>query len=261
MWRSWEAERGPAGFGGMALTTAHSTEQTDPELVDWLASCLGRGEVAPLSCDDLEELAGHLTEEHYAGGTVVYERDALPSRVHILRTGTVELTRDLGDRRAVVQLLRSGSVFGDVPLFLRRGEPTSSRAVDDVTVHSIDSLTLFSLLGRRPMLARRWLVSVAERMADMQDRVTDLLAGGLDRRVASWLLREAGGDGAAVSQLTLARLLGARRTSVNQSLRRLEGRGVIETGYRRVRVVDSDALAGLLMSDRPVTGGPRRPPG
>ncbi|MEM7141060.1 MAG: Crp/Fnr family transcriptional regulator [Actinomycetota bacterium] len=225
----------------MAIAT---TNQSD--VVTWLAGCLGRGDLAPLSCEDLEELAGHLVETRYAGGTTIYERNALPERVHILRSGMVELTRELGGRSAVVQLLQPGSVFGDVPLFLRTGEPTEATAVDDCVVLSIDSVTLFGLLGRRPMLARRWLVSVADRMASMQDRVSDLLAGGLDRQVGSWLLREAGGDGVAVSQLTLARLLGARRTSVNQALRRLEAAGYIRTGYRRIAVVDADGLASML---------------
>ncbi len=219
---------------------------TSSELVTWLAGCLGRGDLAPLSCEDLEELERHLTEDHYAGGTVIYARDALPERVHILRVGMVELSRDLGGRDAVVQLLRPGTVFGDVPLFLRTGEPTGARAVEDSIVLSIDSLTLFSLLGRRPMLARRWLVSVAGRMAEMQNRVSDLLAGGLDRQVGSWLLREATGDGVGVSQLTLARLLGARRTSVNQALRRLEADGYITTGYRRITVVNAAGLADML---------------
>ncbi len=225
----------------MTTVTDHGTE-----LVNWLAGSLGRGDLAPLSCADLEELAGHLTETHHAGGTMIYERDQLPDRVHILRTGTVELSRDLGGRRVVVQLLRPGAVFGDIPLFLRTGEPTESRAVEDSTVLSIDSLTLFTLLGQRPPLARRWLVSVAGRMSEMQDRVSDLLAGGLDRQVASWILREAGEDGVAVSQQTLARLLGARRTSVNQSLRRLEAAGLVTTGYRRVSVSDTDALVAYL---------------
>ena len=102
------------------------------------------------------------------------------------------------------------------------------------------------MLGQRPQLARRWLVSVAGRMAEMQDRVSDLLAGSLDRQVASWLLREAGADGVNVSQQTLARLLGARRTSVNQSLKRLEDEGLVETGYRRVSVVDPERLRSSL---------------
>ncbi|GJM37125.1 MAG: transcriptional regulator [Acidimicrobiales bacterium] len=229
----------------MAITST-TPSAPDTDLVSWLAGCLGRGDLAPLSCEDLEELASHLTEDRYAGGTVIYARDALPERVHILRDGMVELTRDLGGRNAVVQLLRGGSVFGDVPLFLRTGEPTEARAVDDCVVLSIDSVTLFGLLGRRPMLARRWLVSLAGRMAGMQDRVSDLLAGSLDRQVASWLLREADDDGVAVSQLTLARLLGARRTSVNQSLRRLEADGFIETGYRRIRMLDATRLAAMV---------------
>jgi CRP-like cAMP-binding protein len=214
----------------------------DGDLVAWLGSCLGRGNLVPVSCSDLEELAAHLVESTYAGGTRIYERHQLPERVHILRSGTVELARDLGGRRVVVQLLRPGTVFGDIPLFLRTGEPTEARAAEDSVVLSIDSLTLFSMLGQRPSLARRWLVSVAGRMAEMQDRVSDLLAGSLDRQVASWLLREATEDGVNVSQQTLARLLGARRTSVNQSLRRLEENGLVETGYRRVAVVDPDRL-------------------
>lgn len=225
----------------MSITTTNRSE-----LVSWLAGCLGRRDLAPLSCDDLEEFAGHLVEADYAGGTAIYERDALPERVHILRSGMVELTRELGGRSAVVQLVRPGAVFGDVPLFLRTGEPTAARAVEDSTVLSIDSVTLFALLGCRPMLARCWLVSLAGRMAGMQDRVSDLLAGGLDRQVASWLLRESAGGGVTVSQLTLARLLGARRTSVNQSLRRLETHGFITTGYRRITVVDPDGLAEML---------------
>lgn len=229
----------------MAITSI-TTSPADTDLVDWLARCLGHGDLAPLSCEDLEELVRHLSEDRYAGGTVVYARGALPERVHILRDGMVELTRDLGGRNAVVQLLRAGSVFGDVPLFLRTGEPTEARAVDDCVVLSIDSVTLFGLLGRRPMLARRWLVSLAGRMAGMQDRVSDLLAGSLDRQVASWLLREADADGVVVSQLTLARLLGARRTSVNQSLRRLEADGFIETGYRRIRMLDAARLAAMV---------------
>ncbi len=225
----------------MSTATAPSAD-----LVNWLGTCLGRGDLAPMSCNDLEELATHLEERRYAGGTTIYERDQLPDHVYILRSGTVELARDVGGRRVVVQLLRGGSVFGDIPLFLRMGEPTAARAVEDSTVLTIDSLTLFSMLGKRPLLARRWLVSVAQRMAEMQDRVTDLLSGSLDRQVASWLVREAGPDGITVSQQTLARLLGARRTSVNQSLRRLEGRGLIETGYRRVAVTDPAGLQAVV---------------
>jgi len=118
--------------------------------------------------------------------------------------------------------------------------------VEDSVILGIDSLKLFSLLGERPKLARRWLVSVAGRMSEMQDRVSDLLVGNLDRQVASWLLREAGSEGVSVSQQTLAHLLGARRTSVNQSLRRLEEQKLIETGYRYVSVADPDALKAVI---------------
>jgi|GEM_PF-6264549 hypothetical protein len=72
----------------MILATTNTSE-----LVTWLASCLGRGDLSPVSSEDLKELAGYLSVDRYAGGTAIYHRDVLPERVHILRSGTVELTR------------------------------------------------------------------------------------------------------------------------------------------------------------------------
>ncbi len=41
----------------------------------------------------------------------------------ILRAGQVELSRLIGGRRVVLQILRPGDVFGDVPALLGEPEP------------------------------------------------------------------------------------------------------------------------------------------
>ena len=174
--------------------------------------------------------------------------------VHVVRSGEIELSRGHGDRRVTLQLLRPGDVFGDVPAFLGDVEPFDARAVEDSTVLSIDVKTLFELLQTRPAVARRWFISLAERMQGLQNRLFDVLAGPLESQLASVLLREADGNGTIrITQAHLAEMLGAQRSSVQRVLKQLETGGLITLHYRRIVVADADALALLARNDtRPI---------
>lgn len=214
----------------------------------WLACCLSRGRDAPLSANDIGELAAEMGEQSYAGGTYVFRRGDPAAQVHVVRSGTVELSRNLNGRPVTLQLLRQGDVFGDVPAFLGDEEPFDARAVDDATVLSIDVASLFVLLQTRPAVARRWFISLAERMAGLQSRLVDLLAGGLESQLASLLLREADLDtgDVAITQGRLAEMLGAPRTSVQRVLKSLETAGLLKLGYRRITMVDPAGLLSLV---------------
>jgi len=62
-------------------------------------------------------------------------------------------------------------------------------------------------------------------------------------QVAGLLVNEADDRGeVALSQATIATLLGASRQSVNEALNELKRRGQVETGYRLVRVLDEKKL-------------------
>lgn len=216
----------------------------------WIARCLGRGELAPLAPGDVAELAALLGERTYRSGAVLFRVGELPARVLIVRRGTVELSRNVGGRRVVLQVLRAGDVFGDVPLLVRMTEPFDARALEDSIVLSADSVALFALLERRPRLAQRWLVSLALRMAATQARLVDLLAGGLEAQVASLLTREAEEGVVRLAQSVIAELLGARRTSVNRVLKRLEARGLVRLGYGQVELLDAAGLLDTIDDDR-----------
>jgi len=106
---------------------------------------------------------------------------------------------------------------------------------------------LLGLLQTRPLVAQRWFISLAERMATMQQRLIGLLAGGLEAQVADLLLREAGvGDTVSITQSRLADLLGSQRSSVQRVLKNLEAAGVIESGYRKITIVDAVGLSALV---------------
>lgn len=220
--------------------------EANVERARWLARSLGRGDLAPLAPTDVELLAGLTTERRVPAGGCLFYEDETPAQVHVVRAGSVELTRLVGGRKVGLQVLRAGDVFGDVPVLMQMAEPVSACALEDSVVLSMEPTHLWKLLETHPRIAKRWMISLAARLAKAQDRVSDLLAGPLDAQLASFLLHENQDGDVTLSQEQLARSVGATRSSVNQTLKRFESQGHIELGYRRVSVRDPDALAALL---------------
>lgn len=215
-------------------------EQEDPG--PWLVRHLGTFEGAPLEVDDARELASVMRLQVVAAGSAIIASAGAPTRVYIVRSGRVELMRERAGRAVTLKVMTEGAIFGDSPMFLGREAQFEVRAVADTMVYSIESETLLRLMEQRPRLARFWMSSMAQRLAAAFERVGDLLEANLEQQVASTLLHHREADRVEMSQEMVARLVGARRTSVNQALRRLEDRGLIRTGYRYITIEDVDAL-------------------
>jgi CRP-like cAMP-binding protein len=210
---------------------------------EWIAQFFGRPELAPLRFDDIEELVALMREDRYLAGMPVFRMGEAPSRVGIVRSGAVELSRNLNGRRVVIQILRPGDAVGDVGLFLRMTAPYDGVALEDSVVLTFDSVSLHRLLEQRPRLAWRWLVSVSGRMVSYQDRLMELLAGGLEAQIASVLVRRAERGLVKLSQSSLAELVGGRRTSVNRVLKHLEEQKLLRLRYAQIEILDETALA------------------
>ncbi|MGI9605040.1 MAG: Crp/Fnr family transcriptional regulator [Acidimicrobiales bacterium] len=212
----------------------------------WLAHCLASSSSTPLSTTDAELLLCAMQVIEVAAGAELMSRYEPSDRVFVLERGRVALSRPNSDRSRMLQIHHPGDTFGDVGLFLNRPIPVDAVALEDAELLVIDGKALLDLIGTRPGIAMRWMVSLAQRVADAQDRLEDLLAGPLDYQLASLLIHAAGPDGVvSTSQETLAHLLGARRPSVARSLANLERQGLVEKHYRQVRIVDLDRLAAL----------------
>jgi CRP/FNR family transcriptional regulator, cAMP and macrophage regulator len=147
----------------------------------------------------------------------------------------------------VLQVLREGDVFGDIPFLCDVPPPFSARALTDAAVIRLDAPTLHRLLIERPAVCHRFLFSLAARLQRMQGRLLQLTRGDLRQQVATLLLDETdGGAGeVALSQATLAELLGASRPAVNKVLKEFEATGALALGYRRIEVREPGTLATL----------------
>jgi CRP-like cAMP-binding protein len=209
----------------------------------WIARCFGRPELAPLTADDIHELAGLLREDRYPAGTTLFRMGDAPARVGIIRRGAVEVSRHLNGRRVVLQILRPGDGIGDVGVFLRMTAPYDGLAVEDTVILSMDSVRFHRLLEERPRLARRWLLAVSGRLVSYQTRLMEVLAGGLDAQIASVLVRHAEYGVVRLSQSNIAELVGGSRSSVNRVLKRFEEEQLVRVCYGQIEVVDQGRLA------------------
>jgi CRP-like cAMP-binding protein len=204
---------------------------------------VGRGESAPLRQEDLTALAATLAVRRFQPGGALFQLGQQSAGVWIARQGQIELAVGSGRRRVVVQLLRVGDVDGDIQLLLDMPLVYTGRALSEVTCLFLSRDDFEHLLATHPGIARRWLSSVAQRLAASQARVLGLLGGSLTTQAARLLADEAVQGRVEVPQRTLAAMLGVQRPSLNKVLKDLERDGLIRIGYGSIEVPDPARLA------------------
>lgn len=208
----------------------------------WVSRCIGRPETAPLAPEQVEDLARHLGVRTLRAGEPVNHVGDQPPGVCIVREGCLELALSGSSGRVVIQMLRPGDIDGDIQLLLGMAMPYETRANTSTTCLLLNRDDFDALLAAHPQLSKRWLTSVAQRLARSHNRLTSLLGEPLERQVGQLLLDESVDDVVDLPQATIAALLGVRRPSVNRVLRKFARAGLVEVSYAKVRIIEPARL-------------------
>ena len=212
----------------------------------WLARSFGRTDYLPLTPGDLQALSGAGEYVEKYPGTHLFREGTAANAAYVIQRGQVELSRMRKEGRRVVGRVGEGAVIGDIAMFQNQPYISSAKAVGPVVAFRLDRNKLLPVLLEHPMIAMRWLVAGLTQLEQMQRRVLRLMHRTVREQVAEMLVDEADRYGEVhLSQKSLATLLGASRQSVNEALSSLRGQGLVETGYRVVRVLDEAGLAGI----------------
>ena len=209
----------------------------------WLAKSLGRMDYLPMRPEDAVALseAGVALDKHK--GTHLFREGMQSDACYIITSGEVDLYRSTATGRSVVARVGPGSVVGDIAMFQDRPYLSSAKARTTVRAIRLERDVLIPLLLSRPVLSMRWLVNGLSQLESTQQRIIRLMNRTVVEQVAGILIDEQDAYGeVSLSQASLAELLGASRQSVNEALGQLRDAGGIETGYRRVTVVNQGIL-------------------
>jgi CRP-like cAMP-binding protein len=210
----------------------------------WLAKSLGRTDYLPMRPEDAVALAEAGVVLNKYKGTHLFREGDFADACYIIEEGDIELYRKSGSGRSVVSRIGPGAVVGDIAMFQERPYLSSARAVTAVMALRLERDHLVPLLLARPVLAMRWLVNGLSQLEATQQRIIRLMNRTVLEQVAGLLEDEQDGFGEVLlSQATIAELLGASRQSVNEALSQLRSDGAIDTGYRRITVLDTVRLS------------------
>jgi CRP-like cAMP-binding protein len=209
----------------------------------WLARTFGRTDYLPVTMEDAAALAdaGEMLDKYK--GTHLFKEGQESSAAYVVHSGEVELYRTSDGSKSLITRLGPGAVVGDIAMFQQQPYLSSARAVTHARVMRLDRDQLMPLLLTKPVLAMRWLVAGLGQLEATQRSLLRLMNRTVREQVADLLLSQQDRFGEVrLSQAAIAELLGASRQSVNEAIGVFKHHGAIETGYRRITVLDPEKV-------------------
>jgi CRP/FNR family transcriptional regulator, cyclic AMP receptor protein len=205
-----------------------------------------------LSVEEADALRSASVRRAYGASVTLLHQADEAGPVVVLLSGRVKITMSQAGREAIIAVLGPGELVGELAAL-----DDGPRSTTVTTLEPVDALVLSrsdfaALLERRPRIALVILRTVADRLryADVQQAqfATHDVVGRLARRLVELCERfgthqERGIEiKLPLSQEELASWVGASREAVSKAFQLLRSLHIVETGRRRVTVLDLGAL-------------------
>lgn len=209
--------------------------------------------LASLTPAEAEALESRATHRTYVRGHALFHEHGAPDRVVVLVSGFVKLSRVSEDGREVILAIRGpGDLIGEQSAIDGRPRSATATALDEVTAVVLSREDFLALLEREPRTALVVLKMLSARLREADVGRMELSLQDATGRVAARILElserfgaraEAGVEiNLPISQEELAGWTGCSRDSVVKALQAMRSLGWIETGRRRITVLELDQL-------------------
>ncbi|MGE0624346.1 MAG: Crp/Fnr family transcriptional regulator [Pseudomonadales bacterium] len=217
---------------------------------DWIRTALNRSSWFTQMPEDMrQELLSHGVVRHFPNGAHILEQGCHPDGIYAVLEGQVAFLRQVVEgREFLLNIVGPGYWFADPSILLGEPMPHTAVARADVQVLFVPATITSRIRNARieftnhfaRMHAQRFIIAIngvadaatLSREAFLRQRLADLATQmGLTDAPGS-----ADSVEVAVSQSELALLVGVSRQTLNGYLSDLECRGLIEIGYRSIRL-------------------------
>lgn len=88
------------------------------------------------------------SEVTYEEGRIIFEEGSPEESVYVILSGSVELSKMIGRKKVVVEILRKGGIFGEIDLCRPVKRATTARALRETTLGLIDRDLLYKEINR-----------------------------------------------------------------------------------------------------------------
>jgi CRP-like cAMP-binding protein len=199
------------------------------------------------------ELAEFCSVAHYHEGEVIYSPCQQEDVAYFLKKGRVKLYHlDESGKRLTLAILGPGSLFGEMALVGEGHRDSSAESLEDSTCWVIEREKLRARSRTHPDLMVGLLRLFLKRMAEVQERLKEMVFKDLETRLARTLLyliqrhgKKRGSRWEIALKIThqeVAELVGGTRENITMLLNRFEGEGLIAKQRYHIEVTDLERL-------------------
>lgn len=206
---------------------------------------------ATLEPDLVERLfAGCITDRHDAGH-VLFLQDDLSDELHLLVSGTVEISiYSASGRKLVANIVTAGSLVGEIGALDGGIRTATATCFSNCEVKTLSRAKLLRRVEDDGELASALINLLCARLRWISAELGDQAHLKIDQRLAKrlTLLDELMADRngwIAIPQAELAEYLGATRESINKILTAWRREGILESKRGSIRILKPDRLLQL----------------
>jgi len=206
---------------------------------------------SPAAVFDLQSLldsgGAAATIRKYAKSSLIFAQGDPAEDVFYVQHGSVKLSvLSRTGKEAVVAILSRGDFFGEGCLANQPRRMATATAISASTILVIQRASMLELLHTQPTFAERFLAHMLARNIRVEEDLVDLLFNSSEKRLARGLLllaRYGKQDQPllipAMSQETLAEMIGTTRSRVNFFMNKFRDLGFIEYSGGDIKVNSS----------------------
>lgn len=203
-----------------------------------------------LSAAELKHLATGTTELHCERGQMLFHRGEPCTGFHTVVFGQIKLmlVSPMGVEK-VVRVIEAGDSFGEALMFLDKPYIVSAQALSDSMVLHVSKAVLLDQLERQPMLARKMLAGLSQRLHSLMSDVESYSLRSGTQRVIGYFLQGADDlkDGyqfrLQTSKTVIASRLNLTPEHFSRILHDLADNGLVAVKGRDITLLDVKALS------------------
>ncbi len=211
--------------------------------VELLKSIPYFSDLSPAELDSIKEFIFERTSE--SGDLILLEGEPAEA-MYFVASGVVKAFKTSADgKEQILNFVRPGEPFNDVPVFDGGPNPASVQAMGPVVLYGIRNSDLAVILRDHPQVSLNVTRVLSQQVRHLVSLVEDLSFRHVIARVAKILLEYASdgtGPKPKLTQQEMAAIAGTAREMVGRSLKSLEDEGVIRLERQRVVITDKEAL-------------------
>lgn len=217
--------------------------------LEFLKKILYFSGLAEAELESIRKLIGEKTAGR--GEVLILEGDTV-NALHFVVSGALKVFKTSAEgKEQILNILRPGDSFNDVPVFDNAPSPVSVQALGPVVLYEIGKSDIEAILRKYPQAARNVINVLAGKVRHLVSLVEDLSFRHVIGRVAKILLENAGdgdgaGGGARLTQQEMAAMAGTAREVVGRSLKAMEDDGVIRLDRHRIVIRNKEALKTMI---------------